>query len=181
MKMKRELLFLGLYLVAGSAFGGETVASFAKQTLGLDLASVPFGMIAGSNSDYKMTESPTMPSPFVVDPKISWKTNAASAKYARDFPNRTLRYAFRDGQLVAIRITISAFTRSGSSDSSDTAQFEQRRKELVRIQEELLKASPIQKLNFEDGGFRVQYGASCGPTPESLLISEIEITRTNPK
>lgn len=105
---------------------------------------------------------------------VSWRTNAASGKYNHDFPNRVLRYGFRDGRLVAIRVSINAMVIDGRPEFGGPG-FDERRKELVRIQEDLRQARQAQTLNPDSARFRVQYGAMCGSSPESLFLMEIEI------
>ena len=101
-------------------------------------------------------------------------TNTVSLKYNLDFSSRVLRYGFRDGKLYAINIFISSFTPAVSL--FDKTLLKQRQQELVKIQEELLKANPSHSLNFDDGSYQIRYGAMCAPTPESLFTMELEIT-----
>ena len=65
---------------------------------------------------------------------------------------------------------------SATGSFPETEIFQRRRKQLVQIQDDLIKASPTHKLSFEGGSFRIQYGATCAPTPESLFMAEIQIT-----
>ena len=101
-------------------------------------------------------------------------TNATSAKYNQDFTNRVLRYGFREGPLAAIRISINSFLPGPAQIGTDEAAGERRRKELIQIQDELLKAKRSQKANPANARFRVQYGAMCSPANRFLM--EIVIT-----
>jgi hypothetical protein len=160
------------------AKGGETIASFSKQTLGFDLAAVPFGKSAQTNGGYGETTAPaTAGNGELPKADFLWMTNGASAKYDNDFPNRSLKYGFRDGKLAAVRISIGAFGRPGfSGEMANQELFKQRRNELVKIQNALRDASPNHHLSFDDASFHIQYGAMCAPIPESLFLMEIQIT-----
>jgi hypothetical protein len=173
MNMRINPLFLGLCLLARASFGGDAVASFAKQSLGLDLDSLSFGMT--TNGEYGAMGDPLSPPPMVAAAGVSWMTNAASGKYNHDFPNRVLRYGFRDGGLVAVRVSIDTIVISGKFQFG-TPEFDAARKELVLIQDELIKAKKTPKLKPNDSRFGIQYGAMCGSDPESLFLMEIEIT-----
>ena len=61
MTINTKHLIVGICLLAGATFGGQTVESFTKKTLGLDLATVPFGMTSGTN--YENAEAPLSPTP----------------------------------------------------------------------------------------------------------------------
>jgi hypothetical protein len=176
-------------LLATAAFGGDGVASFAKESLGIDLASIPFGKSIQTNSGYGITEPPlsVVYSSLTNNEGISWMTNAVSAKYTHDFTNRVLRFGFFDGRLAVIRISISAFVMPGqaavmSAGNSDQATaerklFGRRRAELLQIQGDLYKARQEEKSNIgDDFKFDVLYGAMCAPSPESLFVSEIQIS-----
>jgi hypothetical protein len=179
MILRTKSLFLGICLLARTTFGGETIASFAKQSLGLDLSSVSFGMPAQTNAGYGTVGPPNSPQTLADVAGISWMTNAASGTYNHNFPNRTLRYGFRDGRLTAVRVSINSYVGTDEGNEGQRREkFEQPRKELVRIQEELVKASPgAPRLhNFDDASFHIQYGAMCAPTPESVFLAEIQIT-----
>jgi hypothetical protein len=165
-------LLLGICLLARVTFGGEPVASFAKQTLGLDLSSISFGTTAQTNDGYGMVDK-------VDAAGVSWMTNAASGKYNHAFPNRFLRYGFRDGKLVAVGVHIHSFIPEASPEIID-----QRRKELVRIQDELykaVKAGPGHQSNLADSSFRLQNSVMCSSTPESLFVMDIQITPVEKK
>jgi len=147
------------------------MASFAKQSLDFDPASVSFGMTVWTNSDYGLDSPPTSTPWNVTAPDILWMTNKASATYNNRFTNRVLRYGFRDGRLVMIRISISAII-----PVQDQEAFERRRKELLRIQDEFRKAELCQKRHPADADVRIQYGATCSPSRESLVLAEFQIT-----
>jgi hypothetical protein len=176
--MRTNSLFLGLCLLARASFGGDAIAPFAKQSLGVDPESISFGMPA--NAEYGAAGAPLSPPPMVAAAGVSWMTNAASEKYNHDFPNRVLRYGFRDGRLVAVRVSIDTIVVSGKFQFG-TPEFDAARKELIRIQDELIKAKKIQKLKPDDSRFGLQYGAMCGSSPESLFLMEIEITPVEAK
>jgi hypothetical protein len=177
--MRTKSLALGICLLAGVTLGEDPLASFAKQSLGLDLASVSFGMPVPANGEYGIVAPPLSPPPLADAAEVSWMTNAASGKYSHDFTNRVLRYGFRDGRLAAVRISINSL--SPGANGWDQEKVEQRRKELIRIQAELTKASRGQRSNPDDASFRIQYGAMCAPSPESLFLMEIQITPVEKK
>jgi len=181
MSLRTKLLFLGIGLLARMAFGEETITSFAKQSLGLDLGSVPFGMTAQTSGEYEKVGPPLSPAPMMVDdPSVSWMTNAASGKYHHDFPNRVLRYGFREGRLVAVRISIDSMVDS-KGHPADRETLDQGRKELIRIQDEFAKVSPPGHQLNDDPSFRIHWGCICGPQPESLFLMEIQITPAEQK
>jgi hypothetical protein len=166
-------------MLATAAFGGESVAPFAKQSLGIDLATIPFGKTVQTNGEYGLVTPPlsgTMPP--IADAGFSWMTNAVSAKYTHDFPNRVLRYGFREGRLITIRISINALFEPGTRESGTSEQslFEHRHKELIQIQDELISANPSHKINFQDASYHLEYGAMCAPTADSLFLTETQIT-----
>jgi len=175
--LRTRSLALGFCLLAKVGFGDDCVASFVKQSLRFDLASASFGITAPTNGGFGIISAPLSPYPSLRDdPTLSWMTNATSAKYNQDFTNRVLRYGFREGPLAAIRISINSFLPGPAQIGTDEAAGERRRKELIQIQDELLKAKRSQKANPANARFRVQYGAMCSPGPESLFLMEIEIT-----
>lgn len=169
-------LFLGSCLVAITTFGAETVSSFVKGSLGFDVASIPFG--ASTNSEYQLADAPLSPSPLTTQSDISWRTNAVSGKYSDEFPNRLLRFGFRDGRLVAARISLTAFSGAVPIDAE---ALNKRRKELIQIQEQLGKVGWTRALNTNDSNFRMGYGAMCAPTAESVFLMEFHITPAETK
>jgi hypothetical protein len=62
-----------------------------------------------------------------------------------------------------------------------TKEFEDLRKELVQIQDELMKARKVQKQNSETAKYHIQYATQCGPSPDSLFLMEIEFTPVEAK
>jgi hypothetical protein len=175
MSMRAKSLALGICLLARVTFGGDAIASFAQQSLGLDLASIPFGTVIPTNDVYGATSAPLSPSPMLEIAEVSWMTNAASDKYNHDFTNRVLRFGVRDGRLAAVRISIHSFIPQASQEI-----FDQRRKELVKIQDELIKANRSEKAN-PDARYSMHSGAMCSPSPESLFLLEIQITPVEKK
>jgi hypothetical protein len=177
MIVKTKSLIVGICLLAGATFGGQTVELFTKQSLGLDLATVPFGMTAGTN--YAHADAPVSPPP-LTGTNVSWTTNVASELYHRHFPNRILRLGFRNGRLETVRISISAFDGGNvvSAFGDGEKIFERRRDELRQIMGEIIKirSSPESDSKRKGPGFDIRYGAACAPTPESLVLLEIEIT-----
>lgn len=169
-------------LAAGAARGGEPIASFTKQTLRFDLAAVPFGTTNQTNGAYSETTAPLSSTNGEL-PKadFTWMTDTAAGKYNHDFPNRFVKYGFRDGKLAAVCISISAFGGPDFKGGNEGQEFfDQRRKELMKIQNALRDASPNHRLSFDDANFHIQYGAMCAPTPESLFLMEIQITPVKP-
>ncbi len=159
---------LGICLVPGLSFGAETVTSSVKQSFGFDPLSVSFGT-SPTNGQYGTAGLPLSPPPLVAVPGTSWMTNATSAKYHQDFPSRIVRYGFRNGRLAAVRISLTCF-------EGNQNMYEERRKELLKIRDELIKHNPNHRLSYGDDGFRMQFGAMCGSEPESLFVMELEIT-----
>jgi len=176
--MKMKSLLLVVCMLARVAFGGETIVSFAKESLGLDLAAIPFGNAARTNAGYGTAELPLSGLGLPNGTGLSWMTNSVSEKYNHDFPNRFLKYGFHDGRLAAVRISISAFGGPGFNGGTGRWELvEQRRKVLLQIQAELIKARKAEKADpFADARFDIQYGAMCSPSPESLFLMEIQIT-----
>lgn len=177
MIIKTKSLIVGIGLLAGATFGGQTVESFTKQSLGLDLATVPFGMTAGTN--YAHADAPISPLP-LASTNVIWTTNVASGLYHRHFPNRILWFGFRNGRLEVVRISISAFYGGNvvSAFGDGEKIFERRRNELRQILNEIIKirSNPESDSKRKGAGFDIRYGAECAPTPESLVLLEIEIT-----
>jgi hypothetical protein len=178
MIVRTKSFLVGICLLAGATYGGQTIDSFTKKSLGLDLGTVPFGMTAGTN--YAHTDAPISPPP-LSGTNISWTTNIASELYHRQFPNRVLKFGFRKGRLQTVRISISAFdgVNPANAFGDGNQKFEQRRKELVHILNEFIKvrSNPDFDSKRNGAGFDIRYGAMCAPTPESLYLLEIEITR----
>jgi hypothetical protein len=176
MSVKTKTLIVGICLLAGATFGGQNVESFTKQSLGLDLATVPFGMTAGTN--YAHADAPVSPPP-LTGTNVSWTTNVASGFYRRRYPNRSLRFGFRNGRLETVRISISAFD-GGNVVGDGEKIFERRRIELRQILDEIIRirSNPEFGSKGKGAGFDIRYGAACAPTPESLNLLEIEITKT---
>src|SRR6476659_284261 len=121
----RALPFLAVFALANVALGGEQITAFAKHSLGLDLAKVSFG--APTNGELKLTTAPISPSPLSTDTNLVWMTSDASNQYRQNFPNRILKYGFRDGRLSAIRISISLFADQGAE------VYKRQKEELVQI------------------------------------------------
>ncbi|EEF59991.1 hypothetical protein [Pedosphaera parvula] len=160
-------------LLTRASFGGEAIASFAKQSLGIDLASIPFGSAEPNNSKWGYVGAPQSTDFLKTATNVAWMTNAVSVKYKQDHSNRILRYGFREGKLVVIRISINSFMPPSENGFENIVS--ERRKELAKIQEELSKASTNHRLSFDDGSFQTRYGAMCAPIPESLFLIELEI------
>jgi len=175
MSMRAKSLALGICLLARVTFGGDAISSFAQQSLGLDLASIPFGEVIPTNEVYETTSAPLSPSPALETKGVSWMSNAVCDKYNHDFTNRVLRCGVRDGRLAAVRISIHSFIPQASEEI-----FAQRRKELVKIQDELWKANRSEKAN-PDAKYSMHSGALCSPSPESLFLLEIQITPVEKK
>lgn len=178
MTVKTKSLLVGICLLAGATFAGQTVESFTKQSLGLDLATVPFGMTA--RTDYTHADAPVSPPP-LTGTNVIWTTNAASGLYRRQFPNRILRFGFRNGRLDVVRISISTFDGGDVVNAfrDDEKISERRRNELRQILDEINKfrSNPEFNSKRKGAGFDIRYGAMCAPTPESLFILEAEITK----
>jgi len=171
-------LLFGFCLLVQVAPGEEIIGPFAKKSLGLDLATVPFGQAVQANDGYAPEGSPLQLFLSTTnDVSFSWMTNPLSAQYRKNFLNRTLRFGFHNGRLAVVRISTSALESNGAAIESES----QRRKELFQLQEELLKASPTHKSNFEDGAFRIRYAVSCGPDEHSVFVQEFEISPVEKK
>jgi hypothetical protein len=176
--IKTNSLLLALFLSVPAAFAVDPIASFAKQSLGLDLEKISFKTT--TSTDYGATAAPLTIAPLVAEGGTIWQTNAASGKYSQDYPSRTLRYAFREDRLVAIRVSMNSMVINGRA-LFGTKEFEDLRKELVQIQDELMKARKVQKQNSETAKYHIQYATQCGPSPDSLFLMEIEFTPVEAK
>jgi hypothetical protein len=173
MIIKTKSLIVGIGLLAGATFGGQTIESFTKQSLGLDLGTVPFGMTAQTN--FGKADAPA--SPPLIGTNLVWMTNSLSGMYRHEHPNRLLKYGFLDARLASIRITINSFEGIDTVKAFGTNNeiFEQRRKELRQILDAIKKIRSSPQSENKDASFRVQYRAMCSPSPESLFQMEIEI------
>src|SRR6185312_14867116 len=169
--MKGKLLLFGIALVAQVAFGAENVGQFSKQSLGLDLASIPFGEPATNNGSYVVVGPPVQLSLASNEQSFSWRTNAVSAQYHEKFPNRELVFGFRDDHLAAVRVTIDAINHTS----------DEKRAELLRFYDELFSGDlssrvTTRKFPFDGGGYRLKVGAACGLERRSLFIMHFPIT-----
>ncbi len=171
MKIKTKALFLGICLLAQATFAAETIASFVKQILAFDLATVSFGTTNQTNDEYKPAGSPLSMPAMTTPTNVLWMTNTVSAKYHQDFPNRILRYGFLEGRLVSLRISIDSI----KAMVSDQELFKQQHKELIQIQDEYIKTGPSRRFNQDDTTFQIHSGVMCG-SGDSLFIAEFEIT-----
>lgn len=171
-------------LLAGTTLGAEGYVSFAKQSLGLDLGTIPFGTTAQTNGGFEKADPPLGGIGMPETAGLSWMTSSVSETYHHDFPIRFLKYGFRDGKLAAVRISISAFGGPGFTGGNGGWELvEQRRKELVQIQGELTKARQAEKAPdpFADARFDIKCGTMCSSSPESLFVMEIQITPVEKK
>lgn len=155
-------------LFATAAFGGEGIASFAKQSLVINLASIPFGKPVQTGGEFAEVSQPVSMLTLTNGTGIVWMGNAFSTTYHQIFTYRVLRYGFRDGKLATIRISLSSIV-SGQITTHG-------QQELLDIQKDLVKAGPGNRMTYDDGSFRIQYEAMCAPAPGSLFVSEIQIT-----
>lgn len=172
--MKIKPVFPLVCLLARMALGEELLRPFAKQSLGFDLAAVPFGM--DTQTSFGATDAPVSPPP-LTGTNVAWMTNALSAKYRHDYPNRVLRYGFREGRLEVVRISISAF--DGVPDLGAVGagkEVSERRKELRQIMDKIVEFKSNAQSRRKVAGFGFQYGAMCAPSLESLYLLEIEFT-----
>ena len=168
--VKTRLLLLAFCLCARVVLGGESVAAVVKRSLGFDLSSVSFGASASTNSGYRAADPPVLKPPFVTN--AVWMTSAASKRYSRDFPNRAVRYGFREGRLVVIQISVTLW----SVTAPTTPETGDRRPELAQIRNELLESSSPGKFGFEDASYRVHYAAMCGERDEHPVRIDVQIT-----
>lgn len=169
--VKTKAVLLAICLLALVTFGQEPVAAFAKQSLGFDLASISFRTTKQTSPGFSITEPPMSPSPMTGDTNISWMTNAVSAKYRQNFPNRLLKFGFRDDRLEVIQISIDSFA-VGQTPAVVVVQ----RKELVRIHDELIKSPANHHPGIYDSSYQLRTGAMCAPSPESLFLMEFQFT-----
>ena len=133
----RLLVLLAVCLMAKGAFGAETYESFTKESLGIDLTTVPFG-VAQTNEGFHGTTAPLSGVGLPDAAGFLWTTNEISARYHRDFPNRVLRFGFseRTHRLAVIRVSISMYGGPGfAGDNSSQEIMAQRRNELIQIQD----------------------------------------------
>ena len=179
--MKGKLLLFGIFFAAQVAFGAEAVGQFAKQSLGLDLTSIPFGEPAATNSGYAIVDPPLQMTLGSNEQSFSWRANAVSEQYHQKFPNRDLVFGFRDDRLAAVRITIDAVNHI-----ADEKQSKRLRAELLQFYDELYSDDlpsrvTTRKFPFDDGSFRLKVTAACGLERESLFIMEFHITPADVK
>jgi hypothetical protein len=176
--MRAKVVLFAICLTATGAFGAETYESFAKESLGVDVPSLPFGKAVDTNSGFANTDAPLSGVGLPKSDGMIWMVNDDSAKYRTNFPNRLLKYGFRDGQLAAVRVSISAFGGPGFAGGNSSPElFEQRRKELIQIHETFVKVRNAEKAASKSSRYEIRYGAMCAPTPESLFLMEFQITR----
>jgi hypothetical protein len=182
-KVATAALLFSICLFSQNSRGGGAITSFARQSLGLDLSSIPFGAAAPGAEDYKPTQAPPSETYGNFATNVNWMSNSLSEKYHHKFANRILRFGFSDGKLSAIRLSISAFAgRPADSSQREISTFiDRQRKELIKIQDRLRSANPAHHLNFSDGTFQTHYAALCSPAPDSLLLMELEIAPAPPK
>lgn len=168
--MRTIPLLFGLCLLSKATLAAEPIADFAKQALALDLKALPFGKVATLSKGFG--DTPTPPRAFVMTnaTDVSWMTNAFTEKYHQEFPSRTLHFGVRNEKIVSLRISTSVF--GNNSSSADSAR---RKADLIQIQEALLKASPQERFNFEDGVHSLKYRADCSPDTNSIVVQELEI------
>jgi hypothetical protein len=183
MRTKLFALF-AVCLMATAAIGAETYESFAKESLGIDLTTVPFGVAAQTNDGFQGTTAPLsgVGLPDAVD--FLWTTNEISVKYQRDFPNRVVRFGFSDHthKLAAVRVSISMYGGPGfAGDNSRQEIMAQRRKELIQIQDSLVKTRKAEKIASNPGRYEIRSGAMCSPAPDSLVLLELQITLRDDK
>ncbi len=164
------LLFV-ICLAAKTALGADSVSEFAKQSLDLDLGSIRWNSAVKSN-EYTIVSPPMSLPPLGYSVGVVWATNAASVKYSKEHPDRDLKFGLSNGQIAAVRVSISAF-KGGAMTGG---KINQRRHELVQIQSELNQFKQAQKVNPGEGSFKVQSGAMCSSGPDSIVMLEIEIT-----
>jgi len=174
--MKGKLLLFGILLAARMAFSAEDVGQFAKQSLGLDLASIPFGESAATTSGYAITDPPLPLTLGSNEQSFSWRTSAISKEYRQKFPNRTLIFGFKNDRLAAVRITADVVVNPN----------EKNRAELLQIYEDLFKGNSdlratTRKFPFDDDRFHLKVAASCGLDRQSLFIMELHITPADVK
>jgi hypothetical protein len=182
MSKKSRLLLFVVCLLAKGAVGAETYVSFAKESLGLDLTTLTLGTVVDTNSGFEKVEGPSSGGQLPDGDGLTWMVNDISAKYRHDFPNRTLKYGFRDGKLIAVRVSIGAFGAPGVAGGNIQQELiDGRRKELVQIQDEYWKVRKAEKAATEQSCYEIRYGAMCAPSPESLFLMEMQITLTGEK
>lgn len=175
MRITSKLLFLAICLVAEIAVGAETYESFARNSLGVDTTTLQFGKAASANSGFIQTQAPMTGAGLPDAAGLSWMVNSNSILYQNKYPNRTLKYGFRDGKLAAVRISISAFAADGSGGSAREDLIDKRRKELVKIHENFSEARKAEKAASNHSLYNIKYGAMCAPSPESLFVMEMQI------
>ena len=178
--MRTGILVLSvIWSAATGAFGTETYESFARESLGIDLASMPFHVAAQSNDGFQGTTAPLSGVTMPEAAGLLWTTNEISAKYHRDFPNRVLRFGFSEQthKLTAVRVSISMYGGPGfTGDNSSQEIMARRRKELIQIQDSFLKARKVEKVAPNPSRYEIRSGAMCSPAPDSLVLLEFQIT-----
>jgi hypothetical protein len=178
MSIRAKVVLFAICLTAASAFGAETYETFAKESLGLDLKTLPLGTAVETNNAFAKTDAPISGVGLPEGNGLTWMVNDVSAKYKTNYPNRMLKYGFRDGKVAAVRISISAFGGPGfAGGNSSQEEFAERRKELIKIHEAFAKVRKGEMAAPNSSRYYIRYGAMCAPTPESLFLMEFQITR----
>jgi len=90
--------------------GKENIASFAKQSLDLDLKTIELGQ------RFATAETAAVKATFADTANgVTWYTTPESAKYREAHPNRALSFGVRNGHLVAIMVRVDLDTIRNSA------------------------------------------------------------------
>lgn len=174
--MKGKLLLLGVVLAAHLALAGEGIGQFAKQSLGLDLTTIPFGEPDKNNGSYVIAAPPIQLTLSSNEQSFSWRANAISKQYHEKFPNRELLFGFRNNRVAAVRITIDAINHMSDENRAELLRFYN---EL--FSDDLSSRVTKRKFPFDDGNFHLKVDAACGLEPHSLFIMEFHIIPSDVK
>jgi len=173
MKAGALSLVVGISLIGSAAFGNESIATFAKKSLAVDLQIFPFGITV--NPQFHPYNHRYYVNTFLdKEDSLDWYENRFSSDYSENFPGRTILFGFRHGVLAAVLVRVPVFL-SGPDVPDAMAKS---RKEQLQIQADLRNANPQRWLNFDDGQNRIYYDALCGAEPDSLYSTSILIAPT---
>lgn len=145
---------------------GAGTTHFVEKTLALKKVST--GLFGSPLDQFSDAEAMPPGGPALdLDAGLDWYRTEDSASYEKDHPGRLLRYGFRDGRLVAVRVF------SGFAFDPDQERAARIRESLSRIFLDF-KRLPGQGMARQDESLRVRYASFC--RPEENIFAVIVIT-----
>ena len=153
--MKRAFCFLIICGFSGFVASADPIATFANETLKIDLDFIEFG------------------SPFPATNQL-WLTNATTEKYEAEFPERSITYGYQAGKLDALKVSLS--TISHNFPSKDILLT--RQKTLKQILEKFYAAK---KENQPERKYHVEYNVTCSSVENDLFFFTLTISPSTNK